>query len=84
MRSYTLRNIPDETYKSIQKTARKHGRSFNAEVLSILSDEANLAFRRLEMQRELGQFREFRDSIARRHRTQFNSVELIREDRDAR
>lgn len=84
MRSYTLRNIPEETYKALQKVARGHGRSFNQEALSILTDKASLAFRRLEMQRALGHFRRFRDRVADKHRTRLDSVSLIREDRDNR
>lgn len=84
MRSYTLRNIPDEVYKSVQAAARKNGRSFNGEVLSILSDEARLALRRIEMKRDLPRFRKFRDGLAQRHPSCVDSVALIREDRDSR
>jgi plasmid stability protein len=84
MHSYTVRNIPEEVYTSLQQAARDHGRSFNAEVLSILSDEAKLAFRRLEMRRDLGRFKQFRDRVAQKQRTRFDSVDLIREDRDTR
>lgn len=84
MRSYTLRNIPDDVYKSVQQAARSNGRSFNGEVLSILSDEAKLALRRIEMRRDLPRFRKFRDKLARKTPSRLDSVALIREDRDSR
>lgn len=84
MRSYTLRNIPDDVYKSVQAAARSNGRSFNGEVLSILSDEAKLALRRIEMRRDLSKFRKFRDKLARKSPSRLDSVALIREDRDVR
>lgn len=84
MRSYTLRNIPDDVYKSVQETARNNGRSFNGEVLSILSDEASLSLRRKEMRRDLPRFRRFRDRVAQKHPSRLDSVAMIREDRDAR
>ncbi|HUI40449.1 MAG TPA: Arc family DNA-binding protein [Terriglobia bacterium] len=84
MRSYTLRRIPDSVYELMQERAKSHALSLNAEVLDILSREAELERRRLEMQRNLPAFFKLVDRIARKHPTKLNSVDLIREDRDTR
>ncbi len=84
MPNLTLRNIPTDVYKFLQKSAKSNGRSLNAEILSILTDELNLAIRRLEMKRSLPELTKLRQEIAAKHPVQINSVDLIREDRDSR
>lgn len=84
MRNCTLRRIPDNVYELIRDRARNHGHSLNGEILSLLSREAELEARRLEMQRNLPRFVKLVDRIARKRPTRLDSVDLIREDRDLR
>ena len=84
MRNYTLRRIPDNVYELIRGRAQSHGQSLNGEILSLLSREAELETRRLEMQRNLPRFVKLVDRIARKHPTKLDSTDLIREDRDLR
>ncbi|HEV2425733.1 MAG TPA: Arc family DNA-binding protein [Terriglobia bacterium] len=84
MRNYTLRRIPDDVYELIRGRARNHGQSLNGEILSLLSREAKLESRRLDMQRNLPRFVKLVDEIASKHPTRLNSTDLIREDRELR
>jgi plasmid stability protein len=84
MRNYTLRRIPDNVYELMQERARSHGQSLNGEILALLSREASQEARRLKMQRNLPRFVKLVDRIARKHPTQLDSADLIREDRDLR
>jgi hypothetical protein len=68
----------------MQERAKDHAHSLNGQILEILSREASLEARRLEMRSNFSRFVERVDQIARKHPTKLNSVELIREDRDTR
>jgi len=68
----------------MRRDAKRHGRSLNAEILDLLTDEARLALRRLEMKRHLPELRKLREEIARKYPTRLDSTALIREDRDSR
>ena len=69
---------------AMRRDAKRHGRSLNAEILDLLTDEARLALRRLEMKRHLPELRKLREEIARKHPTRLDCTALIREDRDSR
>jgi len=53
----------------MRRDAKRHGRSLNAEILDLLTDE---------------ELRKLREEIARKHPTRLDCTALIREDRDSR
>ncbi len=84
MPSLTVRNIPDEVYAVLQEDAKRHGRSLNAEILTILADSAEMARRRTEAGKAMQRIDKLRAEIAKKYPNQPDSVDLIREDRDTR
>lgn len=84
MPSLTVRNIPGDVYAVLQQDARRHGRSLNAEILTILADKAEMAQRRAEAAKAMQRIDKLRAEIARKYPSQPDSVDLIREDRDSR
>ncbi len=84
MPNLTIRNIPKGVYKFLKESAKGHGRSLNAEILAILTDEDGWARRRVAMAQALPELRRMREEIARKYPHAPDSTELIREDRDSR
>lgn len=79
-----VRNIPEAEYESLKQSAKAHGRSLNSEILAILSDEDAWIRRRLEIAAALPELDKARAALAKKYPHATESVELIREDRDAR
>jgi plasmid stability protein len=84
MPNLTVRNIPKDLYKRMKESAKRRGRSLNAEILAILSDEDGWTRRRLAIAETIPELRRMREEIARKYPNAPDSVELIREDRDSR
>jgi plasmid stability protein len=84
MANYTLRNIPEETYKQLQERAKQHKRSLNAELLVVLGNEAQQAQRRRRMVRAIRKLDRLREEVSKKYPVNYEMWELIREDRDAR
>jgi len=84
MPNLTVRKIPKDTYKRLKESARENHRSLNAEILALLSDEDAWKLRRLRIKAVLPDLDRARDEFARKYGTLTDSVDLIREDRDAR
>ena len=84
MPDYMVRNIPEETYKRLQESARSHGRSLNAEFLDLLNDQDYWALRRAQIRLAIPRLRRFRGRISKRFPVKYEMRELIREDRDSR
>ena len=84
MAKYTLRNIPEETYKQLQERAKQHGRSLNAELLVVPGNEAQQAQRRPGMKKAIRKLDRLREEISRKFPVNYEMWELIREDRDSR
>jgi plasmid stability protein len=84
MANYTLRNIPEETYKQLQERAKQHKRSLNAELLVVLGNEAQQAQRRRRMMRAIRKLDRLREEVSKKYPVNYEMWELIREDRDAR
>jgi len=76
----TIKNIPDEVYQILKRTAAQRGRSLNAEAIQALADAAEEAARRKRM-------RESRAALERavaKLPAMSSSVPLIRADRRGR
>jgi plasmid stability protein len=52
MPNLAVRNVPEGVYKLLHDRARRHSRSLNQEMISILALEADLAKRGLELVRD--------------------------------
>jgi plasmid stability protein len=84
MANYTLRNIPEETYKHLQERARQHRRSLNSELLVVLGNEAQQAQRRRRMARAMRKLDRLREEVSKKYPVSYEMWELIREDRGTR
>ena len=84
MPNVMVRNIPEETYKRLQESAKQHGRSVNAEFLELLNDEDAWAVRRFRMRSAIPKLRRLRKEIAKKFPVKYEMLELIREDRESR
>jgi plasmid stability protein len=77
----TIKNIPEEVYKTLKRTAAEHGRSLNAEAIQALSNAAEEAERRRRMRESRADLERFVATLPKLRRS---SAYLIREDRDRR
>ena len=84
MPNITVRKIPKDIYRRLRLNAKNHGRSLNSEILAILMDEDGWARRRLDIAVVLPELDAARDDLAKKYPHLIDSVDLIREDRDAR
>ena len=84
MPDFVVRNIPEETYKRLQESAKQHGRSVNAEFLELLNDEDAWAVRRLRIRSAIPKLRRLRKEIAKKFPVKYEMLELIRESRESR
>jgi plasmid stability protein len=84
MPDFVVRNIPEETYKRLQETAKQHRRSLNAEFLELLNDEDAWALRRFRIRSAIPKLRRLRKEIAKKFPVKYEMLELIREDRESR
>ncbi len=72
-----VRDLPKKTVEKLKKRAKRHNRSLQQEVRTVLDETAHSDLRdHLEVARRL------RAKIRRSHPNQSDSVELIREDRE--
>ncbi len=80
MHQILVRDLEAETVELLKETARRNGRSLQAEVKQILEEAAARATRR----RGLAEFLRFADEMAEASGPQStDSVDMIREDRDS-
>ncbi len=77
-----VRNLPKDVYDFLKRSAKAHGRSLNAEVVAILSDEDGWTRRRLEIDKVIAELRPVRDAIRKEYPKAPDSVDLIRELRN--
>jgi plasmid stability protein len=77
----TIKNIPDDVYAVLKRTAAENRRSLNAEILKALADLAEEEERRKRMRESRADLEGFVASLPRLRRS---SAYLIREDRDRR
>ena len=84
MPDFVVRNIPEETYKRLQESARQQRRSLNAEFLEILNDRDAWALRRFRIRSAIPKLRRLRKEIAKKFPVKYEMLELIREDRESR
>jgi plasmid stability protein len=78
----TVRNIPEKDTAGLRHDAKQNRGSINAEVLSLLADEA--AMNRRQAAKAMIRIDKIQEEIARKYPHQLDSVGLIREDRDTR
>ena len=84
MPDFIVRNIPEETYKRLQESAKQHRRSLNAEFLELLNDEEAWALRRYRIRAAIPKLRRLRKEIAKKFPVKYEMLQLIREDRESR
>jgi plasmid stability protein len=84
MPDLTVRRIPGDVYRRLRDAAKSHGRSLNAEILAILTDEDGWVRRRAEVGTLLAELDDARKNLAQKYPHLSDSTRLIREDRDAR
>lgn len=84
MPSLTVRNIPKGDYASLKAGAKRNRRSINAEVLAMFADKADMARRRASAAQAMRKLDKLREEISRRHPSQPDSADLIREIRNGR
>jgi plasmid stability protein len=84
VRNLTLRRVPDDVHKALRHEADEHGRSLNAEILAILSEEAQQVRQRRNLGKVISRINGLREEVARRYPNQPDSVEVSREDRDSK
>jgi len=77
----TIRNIPDEVYATLKRTAAERGRSLSAEVRKALTDFAQEAERRRRIRESRADLERFVATLPKLRRS---SAYLIREDRERR
>jgi plasmid stability protein len=77
----TIKNIPEDVYKILKRTAAERGRSLNAEALKALADAAEEAERRRRMRESRADLERFVATLPKLRRS---SAHLIREDRERR
>jgi len=84
MPNLTVRNIPKQDYAELQQEAQENQRSVNAEVLTAISERAEARRRRKQADRAMHELDRMREEISRKYPNAPESVDLIREIRDAR
>ncbi len=84
MPNLTIRKIPKPIHRRLRQSAKEHGRSLNAEILAILSDEDAWARRRWELAEVIPELDQARKELAEKYPDLPDSVSMIRADRDSR
>ncbi|MHB8652565.1 MAG: hypothetical protein ACYDA9_01670 [Terriglobia bacterium] len=84
MPNLMIRNIPKQDYSELQKEAGENRRSLNAEFLRAIAERAEARRRLRQADRAMRQLDKIRERISRKYPHAPESVELIREIRDAR
>jgi hypothetical protein len=84
MPNVMVRNIPERDYAELQQDAKQNRRSINAQILSLLADNAASNRRRRHAAKVMKRIVKIREEIAVKYANQPDSVDLIREDRDSR
>ena len=74
----TLKNVPESTYRTMKREAKRNRRSLNAEMIQVLQNEAIEAERR----RSLTALRKQLDEFAASLEPMDDSAPLIRQDRE--
>jgi hypothetical protein len=84
MPNVMVRNIPERDYAELQQDAKQNRRSVNAQILSLLADNAAMNRRRRHAAKVMRRIVKVRDEIAAKYPDQPDSADLIREDRKGR
>jgi hypothetical protein len=79
-----VRNIPEKDYAELQQDAKQNRRSINAQILSLLADNAAVNRRRRHAAKVMERIVKIRDEVAAKYPNQPDSAYLIREDRNGR
>jgi hypothetical protein len=72
----TLKNVPDEVYRTLKRAAKEQGRSLNAQIIHTLEAEAAL----LERRRKLPELIKELDRFAKSLPPMEDSTPLIRQE----
>ena len=84
MPNLMVRNIPKQHYSELQQEAEENRRSMNAELLKAIAERVEARRRLRQSDRAMRQLDKLREKISRKYPHAPESVELIREIRDAR
>ena len=76
-----VRNVPEETYRRLQRVAEQHNRSLSAEVVQLLESALSDEERRVSQLELLERARQLRYTFPTEQHVP-EAWELIREDRD--
>jgi hypothetical protein len=76
----TLKNVPDEVYRTLKRAAKEQGRSLNAQIIHTLAAEAAL----LQRRRKLPELIKELDRFAKSLPPMDDSTPLIRQERQRR
>jgi plasmid stability protein len=80
MPNLTVRNIPTKLYRSLQVTAKRSGRSLNAEILALLADEDAWNRRRWQLAEAIPRLIARRKALAKKYPNLRESIVSIHED----
>jgi plasmid stability protein len=84
MPNLMVRNIPKQDDSELQQEAAENQRSINAEVLRTIAERAETRRQRKRADRAMRELDKLQEEISRKYPDAPESVELIREIRDAR
>jgi plasmid stability protein/predicted RNA binding protein YcfA (HicA-like mRNA interferase family) len=84
MANLTVRDIPKAVHEALRKSAKKHHRSLNGEILEMLTYHAQRERHRQEAERMQPELDRLREELARKYPNAPDSVQIIREGRDSR
>ncbi len=82
MKTYTIRDIPEDLFESFKSLAQRERRSMNAEIIEIMDKAIQQDALRQQRRDALHQIAELRRALPPRTREGKDSLTLLREDRN--
>ena len=82
MKTFTLRDIPDEIFEHFKEIAQRDRRSINQEMIEVMDQAIQRDALRQQRQQALHGIAELRRSLPKRTREGKDSLTLLREDRE--
>jgi plasmid stability protein len=82
MKTYTIRDIPEELFERFKHLAQRERRSINAEIIEVMDRAVEQDALRQQRQETLRQIAELRHALPPDTREGKDSLTLLREDRN--
>jgi len=82
MKTYTIRDIPEDLFDSFKRLAQRERRSINAELIEVMDQAVQQDTLRLQRQAALEQIAALRRSLPPQIREGKDSLTLLQEDRN--